>query len=213
MFEKYCHIKYRDCFLEVDEHNHSEPTKNHFFTAKSPSMGIYEGRSLVGRYPEVKTLISEFFRLIDRLLGEREKEHDKIDFLFCSVLYKGYELNIYHKTEESYYCAWIDGFDFAAWGEWSVNRFVSVIDAFRKKVDSGTGENLIHTFANYKGHNLEVRQEAEDSEWFVGTSKIGDKDWIEKGYRLTSLIRAFEYCVDLHLRDKELEQNSMYEYF
>jgi len=78
-------------------------------------------------------------------------------------------------------------------------------------MNSGTREDLIHTVDFYKGHRLVVRKKKDSNEWFVGTSTIENKDWVEEGYGVKNLIKAWRYCVDYSLSPQYKETKEMLE--
>jgi len=200
MLEKYCDIRYRDYLLDISR---TEYTTGKFsYQGKSQDKdNIYFG----GAYTDVGRVINDFIYLLDKELGEREKEEE---ILFCTIIYKRHELDIWLKDDLSY-LAWIDGFDFASWGTWSIEEFVEVIEAFRKKVDSGDGESLIHTICLHKGYRLIVKKE---SELYIGTSFVHGEDWWEQSYDLDFLIRWFKSDVD-EFSEEEDKLVNVYEYF
>lgn len=188
MIEKYCDIRYRDYLLDVSRTEYASGKFN------------YQGKSqnYEGLYPDVGRVIHGFIYDKDKELGERKEE----EILFCTIIYKGYELDIWLKEDLSY-MAWIDTFDFASWGIWSMEKFVEVIEAFREKVDSGTGESLIHTICHHKGHTLTVKKE---NELYIGTSFVYGEDWWGQSYDLDFLIRWFKSDIDkFSEEDKEGE--------
>jgi len=164
MKEKYCDINYRGYLLEI--------LRDEYLPGKFRYIGSSKDISYFsqGLYSYIHHPINKFIDVVDETLGEREKEEE---ILFCTVIYQKYELKIWVK-DDLYYMAWIDNFDFASWGKnWRVEKLVSTIEAFRRKVDSGTGEDLITTITEYHGHRLVVRKK-KDSSQYIGTSTFLD---------------------------------------
>lgn len=192
MVEKYCDINYRDYLLEIEQ-DEFVPGKFHYCGRSQDKVSFF-----AGPYSYVHHPINKFTALIDEILGEREKEEE---ILFCTIIYNGYELEIWLKEDLSYY-AHIAKFDFASWGTWSNEELVEVIEAFRKKVDSGTGENLIQNITDYKGHRLVVRKK-KDSNKYLGTSTLLDGKWRGEGWKVEDVVKRHQTSVDRVILEKE----------
>lgn len=204
MIEEYCKIDYRGYLLEIQQHL---PTGITFYTGNCSGVSTYEGRYVVGCYTEVNKLLSDYFKCIDEKLGEREKEEE---ILFCTIIYKSYELKVWLK-EDLHYMAWIDGFDFASWGEnWNNEKLVSVIEAFRKKVDSGTGEDVIQSITNYKGHRLVVRKYKNNSK-YIGTSTFLNDKWRHEDYSVDFIVKRHQIEIDRIVEQQKKMVGTTYE--
>lgn len=134
------------------------------------------------------------------------------EILFCTVIYQKYELKIWLKEDLSY-MAWIDNFDFASWGEnWSIEKLASIIEAFRNKVDSGAGEDLINTITDYKGHRL-VLKKKKDSNKYVGVSTLLDGKWRGEGFTTDSVVKHFKYSVEKLIEETKMGNELTYDYY